>query len=286
MNFGKENEMKNQKLLLIVFMIIVLIMVSGCYGDQEVSQQVQTFVAGTMEAQNQVETKVAQMLTEGASEESPTGQPSVVMTATPTDSYSMTLTPTSTPSATPTLTATAAAATVSLEVTVPTNCRIGPGKAYDKVSVLWPGKTVKVIARDANAYFWVVENPEGDGNCWVWDKYATITGSTDDVPIWEAPPTPTPPTPTPAKVTLTVSVDTNCRSGPGKPYTIISILRIGTTAEVVGRNMEATFWVIQNPDGSGQCWVWGKYATTSGPAFGLPVLEIPPTPTPTSTKTP
>jgi uncharacterized protein YgiM (DUF1202 family) len=81
--------------------------------------------------------------------------------------------------------------------------------------------------------------------------------------------------------TLQVSVDTNCRSGPGKAYDILTILRIGKTAEVVARNYNSSYWVINNPLGSGQCWVWGYYADVTGPAASLPVWDNPPTPTPT-----
>ncbi len=164
---------------------------------------------------------------------------------------------------------------VTLKVSVPTNCRVGPGLAYDKVSVLQPGKSVKVVARHASADFWVIENPAGTGTCWVWGEYATLSGSGADLPVWDVPPTPTP-----AAVTLKVSVDTNCRTGPGKPYDIVTIFRIGMTADVVGRNAAGTYWVIQNPAGSGQCWVWGKYATLTGPTSSLPIWDPPATPTP------
>ena len=168
---------------------------------------------------------------------------------------------------------------VLLQVSNPTNCRVGPGKIYDKVSVLEPGKTVNVIARNASAEYWVIENPKGSGNCWVWGYYASVTGSTSSLPIWEPPHTPTP-----TNVTLKVSVDTNCRTGPGKPYDIITILRVGKVADVIARNSDETYWVIQNPSGSGQCWVWGRYAHITGNTANLPIWDRPPTPTPTPTK--
>jgi uncharacterized protein YgiM (DUF1202 family) len=180
--------------------------------------------------------------------------------------------PTPTPSAGVTPTPTK----VQLEVTVPTNCRVGPGRLFDIVSVLQTGKTVNVIARHASADFWVVENPEGSGNCWVWGEYAKLTGSTANLPVWE-----TPATPTTGTVTLKVRVDTNCRTGPGKAYEILSILRIGKIAEVIGRNTAGTYWVITNPTNAGHCWVWGNYASLTGSTASLPVWDPPPTPTPT-----
>jgi uncharacterized protein YgiM (DUF1202 family) len=158
---------------------------------------------------------------------------------------------------------------------VDTYCRTGPGKPYDIVTIFKIGKTANVVGKHATAEFWVIENPVGDGTCWVWGEYATLTGSTANLPVWNASLTPTP-----SAVTLTVSVDTNCRTGPGKPYDILTIFRIGKTAEVIGRNALSTYWVIRNPEGSGHCWVWGKYASLTGPTASLPVYDPPATPTP------
>ena len=180
------------------------------------------------------------------------------------------------PTSTPSVGATPTPTRVQLEVTVPTNCRVGPGKLFDIVSVLRPGKTVNVIARHASADFWVVENPEGSGHCWVWGEYAKLTGSTANLPVWDPSATPTT-----SAVTLQVRVDTNCRTGPGRVYEILTILRIGKTAEVIGRNTAGTYWVIKNPTNAGQCWVWGNYATLTGPTASLPIWDPPATPTPT-----
>lgn len=159
---------------------------------------------------------------------------------------------------------------------MPTNCRVGPGKSYEILSVLHTRKVVNIIARHRTDDFWVIENPAGSGYCWVWGYYATITGSKSNVPIWEAPPTPTP-----DAVTLKVSVNTYCRTGPGKAYDIVTILKSGNLVDVVARNSQETYWVIKNPSGSGTCWVWGHYAQVFGPVADLPIWSPPPTPTPT-----
>ena len=164
---------------------------------------------------------------------------------------------------------------VTLKVSVPTNCRSGPGKTYEIISVLHTGKSVEVIARNADRSFWLVGNPGGSGNCWVWGKYATLTGPVSSLEVMSHPPVPTSST-----ISLQVSMNTNCRTGPGKAYEILTILRIGKKAEVLGRNADKTYWVIQNPSGSSSCWVWGKYASVSGEISSVPVLNPPPTPTP------
>lgn len=87
-------------------------------------------------------------------------------------------------------------------------------------------------------------------------------------------------TPTLDKPMVTVSVDTNCRTGPGKQYDIIGALLTNETAEVVGKSADGQYWIIKNPDRSGECWLWAYYATVAGPTDALPVVTQPPTPTP------
>jgi hypothetical protein len=94
--------------------------------------------------------------------------------------------------------------------------------------------------------------------------------------------TSTPPTPlTIGAPTVSVSLDTNCRTGPGEPYESISWLHVGETAQVVGRSPGGDFWIIQNIHGSGTCWLWKKYATVTGDTSNLPIIQAPTlTPTP------
>lgn len=100
--------------------------------------------------------------------------------------------------------------------------------------------------------------------------------------------TPTPLfTPTPLIPQISVSVPTNCRTGPGKVYRMAGALLVGEVAEVYGRDPTGNYWYIRNPgSASGYCWVWGEYATVTGNIAFLPVYTPPPTPTPTFTPTP
>jgi len=80
---------------------------------------------------------------------------------------------------------------------------------------------------------------------------------------------------------VSVSVNTNCRFGPGKAYDRIGSLLVGEVAEVLGRNPAGTYWYIRNPDATGSfCWLWGEYATVSGNTSTLPVYAPPASPTP------
>ena len=101
-------------------------------------------------------------------------------------------------------------------------------------------------------------------------------------------PSPTPslsPTPeftsTPTIPLVSVSMDTNCRSGPGQVYDYLGGLFVGQTAEVYGKNQNGDFWYIRLPGNSNTfCWLWGQHATIVGSAALLPVYTPPPTPTP------
>jgi len=86
--------------------------------------------------------------------------------------------------------------------------------------------------------------------------------------------------------TVRVSVDTNCRTGPGIVYDRVGGLLVGEEAVVVGKYSVTNYWIINNPDAAGTCWLWGEYATVTGNTAGLPEYTAPPTPTPTYTLTP
>ncbi len=80
-----------------------------------------------------------------------------------------------------------------------------------------------------------------------------------------------------------VSVDTNCRSGPGKSYAWLGALMVGEEAIITGKDPSGAYWYITNPDQEEAfCWIWGAYAITSGNTSPLPVF----TPGPTSTPEP
>lgn len=87
-------------------------------------------------------------------------------------------------------------------------------------------------------------------------------------------------TPTLDKPMVSVSENTNCRTGPGKDYDIIGALLINEQAEVIGQSTDGIYWIIKNPDAAGDCWLWGYYANVQGPIEGLAQYTPPPTPTP------
>jgi hypothetical protein len=94
------------------------------------------------------------------------------------------------------------------------------------------------------------------------------------------------PTSTPSVPQVTVSIDTNCRTGPGVIYDNIGALFVGQVGTVVGKNSSTGYWIINNPGKTGTCWLFPQYATVSGNTANLQEYSIPPTPTPTATSTP
>lgn len=238
-----------------------------------------TSVAATVEASNTLTASAAP--TDSATEEiQPTETSTSDAASTATTAPAAT---SSTAPSTPTLTATANPTSSSpaptISVSVGTNCRTGPGKGYDYIGELREGESAEVIGKKPSYNYWIIKNPDADGECWLWGEYATVTGDTSTLKEYAVPTLPpstaSPTPPSTADVTARVSVETNCRSGPGKVYDQISVLKVGQSAEVVGKKEFYNYWIIQNPAGEGTCWLWGKYATITGNTSKLDEYTIP-----------
>jgi hypothetical protein len=88
-------------------------------------------------------------------------------------------------------------------------------------------------------------------------------------------------TPWPDPVRVVVSIDTNCRSGPGPSFPLIGALMVGESTIVRARVPGLNYWLVENPDNPGrECWLWGKHATLDGETDHLPVATPPWTSTP------
>ena len=80
-------------------------------------------------------------------------------------------------------------------------------------------------------------------------------------------------------ITVQVSLDTNCRSGPGKVYPYLGGLFVGDESTVYGIDPSGAWYYIANPDVEDEfCWIWGFYAETSSSTDPLPVYTPGPTP--------
>ncbi len=113
---------------------------------------------------------------------------------------------------------------------------------------------------------------------------STLAAMTTDTPEFTLTPslTPTPTfSPTPQVPMVSVSVQTNCRSGPGTAYDVLGIFNVGESGQVVGRSFYNDNWIVKLPSHpSITCWLWAQYATVIGDTSALPIITPPPTPTP------
>jgi hypothetical protein len=93
-------------------------------------------------------------------------------------------------------------------------------------------------------------------------------------------------TATPQDVWLTITQNSNCRSGPANYYLLITTFKTGDLVQAIGRNPLGDYYFVRNPSvAQGYCWVWEKYATISGDPGILPMFTPQPTPTPSITPT-
>ncbi len=98
--------------------------------------------------------------------------------------------------------------------------------------------------------------------------------------------TPTPNiAPTPSVPQASVSVNTNCRTGPNVAYDLVGGLNVGQIAEVIGKSSATGYWIVKLSGGA-VCWLFPQYVSISGNTANLPEYSIPPTPTPSATPNP
>jgi hypothetical protein len=88
-------------------------------------------------------------------------------------------------------------------------------------------------------------------------------------------------TPTRTNPVISVSANTNCRSGPSAAYDYKGVLMAGETAEVYARSTVSGYWLIANPDTIDDlCWLWDEYASIQGDIDALAEYTPEPSPTP------
>lgn len=78
-----------------------------------------------------------------------------------------------------------------LSVSADTICRSGPSKFYDYLGALLVGETAEVVGKNTDTNYWIIKNPDAAGTCWLWGRYAIVTGNIDSLQKYAIPPTPT-----------------------------------------------------------------------------------------------
>ncbi len=116
------------------------------------------------------------------------GAPTPIPTETPTPVPSGPTEVVSTP--TPVSTATAVVPKAHLNEN--TNCRTGPGVVYDHKYTALKGMDLVITGRTTVSDYVIVAIPDQPGQlCWLWTRYADISGDLTSLPLSTPPPTPT-----------------------------------------------------------------------------------------------
>jgi hypothetical protein len=68
---------------------------------------------------------------------------------------------------------------------------------------------------------------------------------------------------------------TNCRTGPGVNYELVTQIQPGFSVEIVGY-YPPSHWLVSTD--AGPCWVAGEFVTPSGSVSAIPTVTAPPTP--------
>jgi hypothetical protein len=68
----------------------------------------------------------------------------------------------------------------------------------------------------------------------------------------------------------------NCRFGPGTSYAVAGALNIGRQAEIIGKNVDSSWWYVRNPSNpSTSCWLAASATDTTGNVESLSVVNPP-----------
>ena len=98
-----------------------------------------------------------------------------------------------------------------LTVREATNCRTGPGEAYEIVFTYTAGTKLEIVGRYDPDDFWLVKSAESPmGVCWMWGEYVDVTGNYGAVPGVTPPPTSSS---APAQVLIVDQWEYSCSGG-------------------------------------------------------------------------
>jgi uncharacterized protein YgiM (DUF1202 family) len=98
---------------------------------------------------------------------------------------------------------------------------------------------------------------------------SAVKGQTENTPT-SAVPRATQATATSTTPILTINNPTNCRSGPGTNFQLITAFNPGTRLTILGKDTADNYWLVQLPQSQDTCWASGEYATASGSFASLP----------------
>jgi hypothetical protein len=96
------------------------------------------------------------------------------------------------------------------------------------------------------------------------------------IPACNLPVAPSVKTPPSTVLTAGVAAPSECRSGPGEAYGLVAALDLGQAVQVVGRNPEGDYLLVQHPANPGiLCWLKLASVAVIGNFQDLPVVSVP-----------
>jgi uncharacterized protein YraI len=161
---------------------------------------------------------------------------------------------TPTPSGTPLITA-----------TVDTPLYSGPGDEFTIIARLLAGQSAEVTGVSLDAAWWQIVIPNSEGaRGWVITT-DVIAENIENVPVVDPDVEPTADVTAAPGTGATLAADTNVniRNGPGIQFEAVGLLEQGITAEVIGVNVNRSWWMIIIPDTENlKGWVSDGFVTT------------------------
>jgi uncharacterized protein YgiM (DUF1202 family) len=157
------------------------------------------------------------------------------------------------------------------------NVRSGPDFTYSRVTVIYNGQTVSLLAR-YYANQWVKIRLQNGIEGWVNSNYLRTSVPVSSLPVvgggsGEPGPTPPPmpdPGPNPTAVVNTGAL--NVRSGPSINFSVVAKVYGGQTVQLLGRAPNSS-WVRVHTSSSAEGWVNSNFLVSSVPISSLPIID-------------
>jgi uncharacterized protein YraI len=151
------------------------------------------------------------------------------------------------------------------------NVRSGPGIGNPIITVASRGQLFPLAGyRDASASWVMITLPNGTTG-WIHAGYIQTNIPVTSLVVWSST-TPAPsPTPSPSGNATVTAYHLNMRIGPGIAYTVITVLDLGDTMTLHGRNSAANWVKVTLPNGT-VGWVHANYLRTSIRISSLPIV--------------
>ncbi len=167
-----------------------------------------------------------------------------------------------------------------------TYIRTGPGTGYPAYAIAPAGKSGKVIGKNGDGTWYVVELPTqyvAAGYGWVFSGNVTVSNIPADLPVYPSnpPASEIPVEPITAGEPQAVALETiYIRSGPGDIYPAYGTAQKGTAGRVIGKSDDGLWWQVAISTqyvGEGNGWVNAAYVSATN-VENVPVVPDPPLP--------